>query len=422
MSQRVKPILVSTWLAAVMAAAVILAAQAGVASALSPLTVIASGLDNPHGLAFAADGTLYIAESGSGGPGLCIPSAGDMYCYGDSGAISRVLPDGTQERVVSDLPSIAPQAPITNAGFASHGPFDVGFDAAGDLFVLTGLGADPALRADLDPGGANLAQLIAVGAGGTWTPTLDIGAYETANNPDNGAVDTNPYVMVPVADGWALTDAGANDLLHVDLANTISTLAVFPTRTVEFPPGTPIPMDAVPTGVAQESGGDYLVGQLTGFPFPVDGANVYHVPAAGGTPTEVYTGFTNIVDVALAADGTLYVLEIATNSLLAGDGVGALIRVNSDGSQEIIASDGLVFPTALTLGPDGAIYVSNFGIFPIAAGGGQVVRISQTPTAVGLSDFDGQAAPPWRWAVLALALLPPALWLAGRRRWARPTA
>ena len=34
-------------------------------------TVMAQGLDNPRGLAFAPNGDLYVAEAGSGGDGAC---------------------------------------------------------------------------------------------------------------------------------------------------------------------------------------------------------------------------------------------------------------------------------------------------------------------------------------------------------------
>jgi sugar lactone lactonase YvrE len=103
----------------------------------------------------------------------------------------------------------------------------------------------------------------------------------------------------------------------------VTPLATFANRLVDappflgLPPGTQIPMDAVPTSVALGPDGDYYVGQLTGFPFPIGGANIYRVPAEGGTPEIVATGFTHIVDLAFGPDGSLYVLEIATNGLVA---------------------------------------------------------------------------------------------------------
>src|SRR5688572_8872256 len=75
------------------------------------LQVIASGLDNPRGLTFGADGALYVAEAGRGGTSaLCAPDPGTgaNRCYGATGAVTRITGIGAQQRVVTGLPSIAP--------------------------------------------------------------------------------------------------------------------------------------------------------------------------------------------------------------------------------------------------------------------------------------------------------------------------
>jgi hypothetical protein len=50
----------------------------------------------------------------------------------------------------------------------------------------------------------------------------------------------------------------------------------------------------------------------------------------------------------------------------------ALIRVDPDGTRTTLASEGLVRPTSVAVGEDGAIYVSNRGI---SVGTGEVVRV-----------------------------------------------
>jgi sugar lactone lactonase YvrE len=130
-------------------------------------------------------------------------------------------------------------------------------------------------------------------------------------------------------------------------------------------------MQAVPTTVAQGPDGALYVGQLTGFPFPVGGARVYRV-VAGQAPTVYADGFTNIIDLAFGPDGTLYVLEIATNGLLGGDLTGRLVKVRPDGAKTTILADPLVAPGGLAVGADGALYVTNRSIF---AGNGEVLRI-----------------------------------------------
>ena len=74
------------------------------------LQVVASGLDNPRGLVFGADGALYVTEAGRGGPStLCTTQpenpTGPLRCYGPSGAITRVTATG-QQRFVTGLPRL----------------------------------------------------------------------------------------------------------------------------------------------------------------------------------------------------------------------------------------------------------------------------------------------------------------------------
>jgi hypothetical protein len=110
-----------------------------------------------------------------------------------------------------------------------------------------------------------------------WTFGLvaDIGTFELSDNPDGGLPDSNPQGLLSTPHGQVIADAGGNSLLSA-VRGDISTLAVFPTRLVPDPFGGPdIPMQAVPTTVTRGPDGALYVGQLTGFPFPVDAANVY---------------------------------------------------------------------------------------------------------------------------------------------------
>jgi hypothetical protein len=337
--------------------------------AQSSRTVIASGLDNPRGLAFGADGALYVAEAGRGGTSaLCArdPGTGANRCYGPTGAVTRITGIGVQQRVVTGLPSIAPAG-----GDFAAGPVDIGF-GFGSAWVLVSFAGDPAERAPFEAAGIKLGSLMRILPNGQFTPVLDLSAHEAAANPDGGAVDSNPYGLQFVPSGAVFADAGGNALINIAATGAMSTLAVFPNRTATHPfTGATVPMQAVPTTVVRAPDGSFFVGELTGFPFPVGGARVYRVPAGGGTPQVVATGFTNVIDIAASATGG-YVLEHDADGLLGPGLAGRLVRVNADLSQTVLTGANLVKPGGIAIGPDGALYVTNRST---SAGSGEVVRI-----------------------------------------------
>jgi sugar lactone lactonase YvrE len=349
------------------------------------LKVVADGLDNPRGIGFGPDGALYVAESGSGGPGPenCIegPEGGEA-CFGRTGAVTRITKRG-QHRVLTGLPSLAEAG-----GVAATGPVDLGFSGWTGYLLVGNPGGGPETREQFtDPAARRFGKLLKVNLRGIRS-VADFPRFEEANNPDEGggvppgepgAIDSNPNGLLVRHRSQLVTDAGGNDLLKVDHKGRISVVAVFPPRVVPAPPGIPdlppeIPMQAVPTSVVKGPDGAYYVGQLTGFPFPPGGANVFRV-VPGKAPKVFAAGFTNIIDIAFDKRGRLYVLEIATNGLLsAGENelpVGRLVRVNRDGSRTTLASEGLNAPGGFVLG-HGAAYITNNSILSDA---GQVVKV-----------------------------------------------
>jgi hypothetical protein len=338
---------------------------------LPTVEVVASGLDNPRGLAIGPDHAVYVAEAGRGGSGKClINGEGNNVCYGATGAITRISAFHSS-RIVKRLPSLAPPPGAAGAGTGAAGVQDIVFDKRGQGIASIGLGADPNLRASLGAVGARFARLLRFRAWGGYEFDEDLGTFEASQNPAGGTVDSNPFGLVRWGSSVVVADAGGNDLLRVD-DGAISVLATFPDRLVPFgPPGNMIPMQPVPTTVAEGPDGALYIGQLTGFPFPVGGANVYRL-VPGGTPEVFATGFTNIIDIAFGRDRALYVLQISANGLLSGNPVGALIRVARDGTRTNIAAGALISPGGLAIARDGSIYVSRFATLP---GAGDVVRI-----------------------------------------------
>ena len=70
----------------------------------------------------------------------------------------------------------------------------------------------------------------------------------------------------------------------------------------------------------------------------------------------------------------LYVLEASAPPAPAA-GTGRIVRVDPDGGGRVVIADGLFLPTAMTMGPDGNLYVSNVGFGPPPDGMGEVLKI-----------------------------------------------
>lgn len=322
-----------------------------------------SGLDNPRGLAFAPDGSLYVTEAGRPEtPEADTPSVvvrGSPLYYGTSGAVTRW--DGnSQSRVLTGLAAL--YNPVTGETTGTHG---IGFSGTGDMYFTTGLGTDPAQRVGSELN--RLGLLMRVPSGGS-TPEVasDVAAYEGDENPAGGPLDSNPFQIEVQTSGVLVADAGANALLHVHFDGTIELVSTF----ASLPSGA----DPVPTSVAT-GGGDVYVSQLTGFPFTPGAAGVFRVDGAG--LTLVGGGFTNVIDLEYGPDKMLYVLEHSHAGLLSGDLTGGLWRLDSTtGEADLLMTEGLVAPTALAFDDEGILYIANRGVMP---GQGEVLTLTPVP-------------------------------------------
>jgi hypothetical protein len=339
-------------LGAVLAAAVVAPAAAQAGGGHEGVTTIATGLDNPRGLAFGPDGSLYVAESGKGGAGPCFDGPEGRSCFGRSGAITKVS-HGKQVRVATGLPSLA-----SPEGTSAIGPTDVAVRGSAVVFTV-GLGTNPANRDGLSP---DLGSLRELDRHGHVSQIADLAKFEATANPDGGQPDSNPVSVALTPWGTqVVSDAGGNSLVEVGPKGKAGTLAVFPNSG---------PAQAVPTGVVRGWDGAYYVGQLTGVPFAPGSASVFKV-WPGHKPQVFADGFTTIIDVAQGHDGSLYVLEIAKDGLAAPPSSGALIKVDRHGKKTTVLDTGLTMPGGLTVRGHDA-YISNCGVCPA---GGSVVRV-----------------------------------------------
>ena len=330
--------------------------------------MVAEGLSAPRHLTFSPDGDLYVAEAGSGGDGPCSvhPELGE-FCFGETGAITKVSDRGRDREVVSGLPSIASATEVL-------GPSDISFTGDRRFVVSIGLGGSDQFRAGFREAGDLLATLLSGRLRDDDVALVaDVMANELAANPDGTDIDSNPVGILRDGDGFVIADAGGNAIVRTSRRGSFSTVAVLPRVETELPPGSGTPFDAdpVPTSVVKGPDGAYYVSQLTGFPFPAGGASIWRIGRSGEL-TSYATGLTNVTDLAFARDGTLYAVEISSAGLASGGPpIGALVKVTPGGSEHEVVAGDLFAPYGVAIRRDHAYVTTN----SITGDDGQVLRI-----------------------------------------------
>ncbi|MFL6240969.1 MAG: ScyD/ScyE family protein [Actinomycetes bacterium] len=332
------------------------------------VTVLASGLNNPRGVAVAQDGTVYVAIAGRGGRQACFGSPGQKECGGYTSMVERLLPgESTLRPFVRNFVSIA----------GPDGSFATGID---------GVAANPHGGADFVETSANMPTGIAKADaqfGRLWyrprhhhyTELGNIQQFEFDHDPDGQGPDSDPYGVADAGAYQVVADAAGNDLLKVQ-GGDVSLLAVLPQITYTDNHGRTQSLDPVPTCVTQGPDGNFYVGELGGNG-KVRKASIWRV-TPGGSATQLYTGFTAIDGIAFDPQGNLYVTELVKHGFGQagqGDFAGALIRIRPNGNRVELAKGQLALPGGLGIGPDGAIYVTTYSLFP---GAGQLVRVTPT--------------------------------------------
>ncbi len=266
-----------------------------------------------------------------------------------------------------------------------------------------------ATRTGTDPRADTGQALLRVSKGSTRV-IANLFQYELTNDPDGGAVpDSNPFDVQSLNGNAALVaDAGGNDLLRIDNKGNVELLAVFPPEVVStanvkalFGGGCPeneanpfcglppaIPAQAVPTSIAIGTDGGYYVGELKGFPAPVNESRIWRVsPGAtnsacpGPDCTIVFDGgFTSIIDLAVGPDGLLYVTELDEASWFAVEfglpsQLGGTINACDviAGTCDEVAS-GIPIITAITFGNDARLWATQNALIP---GLGTVIEVPQ---------------------------------------------
>jgi len=339
------------------------------ASSGPSVTTYATGLTNPRGLTFGPDGSLYVAEAGTGGgqtPADIDPSCPVMvniyspFTAGYSGRVTRVLADGTTETVADNLPS------ITDNGGVSYGPTDVAF-VGGTLYVLIEMGGcSHAMPEDLP-------AILRVNPDGSTTSVANLNAWHAANPPhfikdtDPATTDQEPggvfHSMIASGRYLYVVETNRGFLLRVDPSSgSIETLYDMSIDNAEH---NPIVMTRRGNNFYVVTfGEDQGPSELAVFDKDFSG---YSLPFQSLNP---------VVGLAWHGD-RLYGVEIFPyDDQWTTDSANLVTFDRKTGARKEVLIGFASLPNGLVAGPDGALYTSNWGIsFSADGGDGEVLRI-----------------------------------------------
>jgi len=354
-----------------------------VAAPAASFTTVASGFDNPRGLAFGSDGRLFVAEAGTGGSTCATGGPNGSTCVGLTSAVSVIDEHGAHHRIVSGLASFAGMG-----GFFATGADGLTRSDGGGLYTI--MTSCPQMVDGLPPGVFDPSLVAAVRAqagrvlkvnGGEFDRMAGVGRFDWgwagrhSNLVPGQFPDCDPYGILAGEHGdqWVI-DAASNTLDHVASDGTVEVVTFFP---------NPAASDAVPTCLDRGPDGAFYVGELTGSGNSPGSSVVWRVDASREhpTPTVWATGLTAVTGCGFA-NGKFYATEFSTLGLVnAAPGTGEVVQVPPHSTSPIVIASALSFPNGFAARA-GAIYVSNWSVSPavIPPGAppfqpGEVVRI-----------------------------------------------
>jgi hypothetical protein len=343
---------------------------------------VATGLDNPRGLVLLGDHRLAVAEAGHAGS-VCI---GPGLCMGLNGQVTALRLDerdrnlGLHERdrtvLASGLPSISgPFGAFGLGGLALQDGklyFVVGFNPqsfgspAEDCKGQPNYNACVATVTTVQGQSGYLSRVESLRSNHGWHNVAGVGrfdfdyaaAHPDPGNPEYAPGDANPFGLAAgPRGGLYVIDAASNTLDFVSRGGGIDVLAFIPD-----PPNHQPIYDAAPTCAARAPNGDVYIGTESNSLWRWDGHALTNV-----LPGDAKIG--QVIGCVADRHGNIYLANLSSKIRGTFPNFdekpfdGSIVKVTPRLTTSYVAT-GLNYPTGLTQGEDGDLYVALNGLCP----------------------------------------------------------
>jgi hypothetical protein len=285
-----------------------------------------------------------------------VPAVGPYTGSESGGRISRIDRHGHRSTVTDTLPS---SQTSLQSGSLISGVADLAFIDGHMYALLAGAGCSHGVKT---PNG-----VARIHKDGTWELIANLSAFQQAN-PEDFEPDGTWWSMVAVHGDLYAIEPNHGELDKITTHGKV-------TRVIDISASQG---HVVPTSIVYR--GSLFVSNLGTFdPDQLNAQSIFRITPSGQL-TIVATGLSKVLGLEVDEQGRLYVLETSYSTTDSGPvpGSGRLLRLGRNGKQDVLidsTSGLLTFPTGMTFGPDGALYISNVGFGPPPIGLGQILRV-----------------------------------------------